>query len=300
MINLYKSSLKPAVRLYRPFTTSLIKRNSLQQCNNESVKLIAIPINSNKTYVYFKHSEQLSNRKSKLIRWEQTAVNKCKQFWNKMEKSPKPINIKIVSLVHQYMNRIPWQEDSLLSIPGEHYIMKRIEHEASSSSSSSKMEGVIKTMTAKQYMQTSPPPKLVPVSIYHPDSLSSDKLTSQLNELSRLGLKYHIKEIYKCLLVLPLTLPLVLVPIVPNIPGFYLSYRIYCNLKAYLGAKHLQKMLADDVMTFKQIKEYNDIISDDSKLTVEKIGQITNLFDINEINSTLKRSLSQESHQNPT
>lgn len=295
MLNVYKSSVRSSLRLHRPFTTSLVKRNSLQQYNNEPVKLIAIPITSNKTYVHFKHSDQISNKKSKLIRWEQTVVKKCKHFWSKMEKSPKPINIKIVSLVRQYMNRIPWQEDSLLSIPGEHYIMKRIQQEASS-----KMEGVVKTMTAKQYMQTSPPPKLVPVSIYHPDTLSSEKLTSQLNELSRLGLKYHIKEIYKCLLILPFTLPLALVPIVPNIPGFYLSYRIYCNLKAYMGAKHLQKMLKDDMITFKQIKEYNDIISGNNQLTVQTIGEVTSLFDINEINATLKRSLLQESDQNPT
>ncbi|CAL9732249.1 hypothetical protein MOUN0_N05644 [Monosporozyma unispora] len=290
MLNLYKTLNKTSPRFSRTFATGLIQRESIQQYKNESVKLIAIPINTKKTFVYFKHSDHLTNKKSKLIKWEQTIVQKCKNVWAKMEKSPKRINMKTVSLVNQYMNRIPWQENSLLSIPGENYIMKRIAQEE---------PNTLKTMTAKQYKRIDPPPKLVPISIYSPNNLKSNKLMTQLTELSQWGLKYHLREVYKCILLLPLTVPIILVPIVPNVPGFYLTYRIYCNMKAYLGAKHLHRIIKDDMCTFKQNDEYDKIISEGA-LTSDKIDQITELFGINEINSTLKRSLLQESKTKTT
>lgn len=40
------------------------------------------------------------------------------------------------------------------------------------------------------------------------------------------------------LLLLPLTLPLAILPIMPNVPGFYLMYRAWCSYQALEGAKH--------------------------------------------------------------
>ena len=44
---------------------------------------------------------------------------------------------------------------------------------------------------------------------------------------------------------IPISLPFALVPIVPNVPGFYIAYRLYCNVKALLGVKHLDYLLED-------------------------------------------------------
>lgn len=269
------------------------KINSLQQYTNEPVKLIAIPITKNKTYIYFKHLDHFTNKKSKLIQLEQNVVAKCSAVWEKMKKSPQRINIKIVTFINKYMNQIPWQEKSLRSIPGEHYIMKRIKV---GKPYGLKAGQAVKMITARQYKKANPQPEVIPIAVYYPtDITKKSRLLSQLNELSRWGLKYHLKEIYKCLILLPLTIPLALIPIVPNIPGFYLIYRIYCNMKAYLGARHLQQILKDNLLEFKELQEYNGIFSDSPDLTKAKIDQITRLLNVDEINSHLKNSLLQES-----
>ena len=102
----------------------------------------------------------------------------------------------------------------------------------------------MKMITARQNKKTDPQPKLIPRSVYSPTKIiEKSKLLSPFNELSRWGLQYHLKEIYKCLILLPLMIPLALIPIFPNISGFYLAYRIYCNMKTYLGARRLQQIL---------------------------------------------------------
>lgn len=48
-----------------------------------------------------------------------------------------------------------------------------------------------------------------------------------------------------------MTLPMALIPVVPNVPGFYLLYRAWSNWKAYEGGKHLNYLLKNDQLTFK-------------------------------------------------
>jgi hypothetical protein len=39
---------------------------------------------------------------------------------------------------------------------------------------------------------------------------------------------------------MPIVVPFALVPVIPNLPFFYLAYRAFCHWKALLGAKHLE------------------------------------------------------------
>ncbi|KAI9663189.1 MAG: hypothetical protein M1821_008237 [Bathelium mastoideum] len=44
----------------------------------------------------------------------------------------------------------------------------------------------------------------------------------------------------------PLTLPFALIPIIPNIPGFYLLFRAWSHYRALYGARHLEELLDQD------------------------------------------------------
>lgn len=282
----------------QPFTTIPTKLKPLSNYKEEAIKLIAIPINSNQTYIHFKHVDKLTNNRSKLISWERRFVNKCSQYWDKINKSPKPVNKRISSIINRYLNQIPWQETSFLSIPGEHYIMKRI-YSHDMKDKLDQGESSVKIITAKEYKRIYPQPKLVPISLYFPKKLiTNDILKGQLDQMVERGLKFHKWETWKCLILLPLTLPIIMVPIIPNVPGFYLSYRVYCNLKAYLGAKHLGKILHNGSLEFKDLGDCNHVFDDGGNLTPHKIDQITSQLDIPEIKSALKKAVFQES--NPT
>ena len=43
--------------------------------------------------------------------------------------------------------------------------------------------------------------------------------------------------------LLPFTAPFALIPIIPNIPGFYVSYRVWSNWKAEKGARILDNLV---------------------------------------------------------
>ena len=50
---------------------------------------------------------------------------------------------------------------------------------------------------------------------------------------------YHKSLLIRSLILLPLTLPVAALPIIPNLPGFYVAFRAYSHWKALQGARFL-------------------------------------------------------------
>lgn len=274
---------------------------------NESIKLFIIPLHKDKSFVYLKHDETLLNKKSKLIKYEKWTIEKSTSLWNKMSKSPNRLNQKIVALVKSYLDHIPWQENSLMTIPGEHYIAKRIlktTDKITPISDTPEIEqkdpNKIDTIVTKtEFEKLESKPTLKPINVYYMEDLSSlQQVKSQLEQLCEWGIKYHFRECIKCIIGLPFTIPLILIPIIPNVPGFYLLYRAYCNIKAYFGAKHLQKLIKDDLLAYKGISNGDVIPMDKSQkgneISSEQLNVIVNKLDIVELKPVLERALNQE------
>ena len=157
-----------------------------------------------------------------------------------------------------------------------------------------------------------------PVKLYYPDSvLSPPEILSKINKLSKFGIAYHKKQMMYCGLALPLTFPLILIPLLPNVPGFYITYRFYCHLKAYLGAKHLKALCNNEHgswLQFAKLQSYSEIfrgkttalektvskIEDFKKdepfdqLTESQVNKITELLKIPEIKRNLMKAIRQE------
>lgn len=273
----------------------------------EKAKLIVIPVTTKKIFIYHKHTNDLLNDNSRLIRFERWINKKSSTLWEKMNTSPKTVNKRIVSWVNALLDNTPWTENSLKTIPGENYILKRVSNEDKDGKLTEAK------LTLKQYLSSNKQFKTAPLPIYYPSrSLTQNAVMSEFKTFYQNGLKYHKKQTWLCVLGIPLTIPVILVPLIPNVPGFYLTYRAYCNFKSFLGAKHLQTIMEKDLpqLQFKDVEGYSEILSgniatasekDQPQEQVEKlllnndlIARIIDHLEIHEIESDLKKALRQE------
>ncbi|KAL6940444.1 hypothetical protein ACO0QE_004345 [Hanseniaspora vineae] len=282
---------------------------------DDPVKLIVIPITKDKIFLYYKHSDILLNSNSKIVKYETKLSQKAAQIWNKLETSPKSYNKVIVKWVNKFLNQVTWEEHSLTSIPSESFVLKKINENTTikdffpDKSRISLEEYMRYSQMEKTKVVEDPEHKYAlaksvePVKLYYPDSvLSPPEILSKINKLSKFGIAYHKKQMMYCGLALPLTFPLILIPLLPNVPGFYITYRFYCHLKAYLGAKHLKALCNNEHgswLQFAKLQSYSEIFhckKDEpfDQLTESQVNKITELLKIPEIKRNLMKAIRQE------
>lgn len=288
-------------RRYISTVSKLSTKNPLfEQYLHDPLKIIVIPINSEKLFVYYKHHDSLQNKKSRIQISERWIVDKFSTLWLKMVNSPKPYNKKIVSWVNRTIDKIPWQESSLLTVPGESYIMKRLLKD-----SREVVNEIEKPLhvTAKEYERMTSKPKIQPINMYYPstNNWTLDSIHENVTKFSETGITTYKKRTIMYLSLLPLTLPVALLPIIPNIPGFYLAYRSYCSYKAFLGAKHLKSLINKnegggngEIIHPLELPEYTRLINASPNLTEETVDELVELLDIKEMRSTLLKVIRQE------
>ena len=268
------------------------KGSILERYLNDPLKLVIIPINKHKLFVYCKHHDSLQNKKSRIQTTEKWVVNKFTSLWLKLVNSPKSYNQKIVKWVNQTIDRIPWPEASLLTIPGESYILKRLLHDEGQDIL---QHSPSRHVTTKEYKNLKPKPRIQPINLYFPltDSWKSDSILKELRTFSEMGITNYKKRTMVYLSLIPFTLPIGLLPIVPNIPGFYLAYRSYCSYKAYIGAKHLKSLLdhgtgfnGDNKINLSELPDFTNLINNETYLTEKRVDALVQLLDIKAVSYT--------------
>lgn len=252
-------------------------------------KILAFPVTKNKTFLYFKYTDTLINNTSPLVKYEAKAVNLASKGWKKLEDSEKSYNKKIVGYITKFLQRIPWTEDSLRSIPSSTSLLRQLRnHESSEHKLINPLE--IDTLTDHDVIE---------IPIFYPSSIvSNEVLQNEIQNISSNGIAYHRKQMLLTGLAVPLSLPLALVPVIPNIPGFYFAYRTYCNLKAYLGGQHLQELIEQDHLLYKESTKLDDVYKSASDgflyLNETLIDKIVEAYDIEQIRTALTKALKQE------
>ncbi|RDA87002.1 hypothetical protein CP532_6734 [Ophiocordyceps camponoti-leonardi (nom. inval.)] len=141
--------------------------------------------------------------------------------WAQWEKKPAGWQRRVVDYGNQALRRIPFEEWGLKSVPP--LSVRRSREEGRTGT-----DGV----------------ELVfPGGAFAPDEARSMALRLATE---RLGL--HRQRFIWCFAAMPLTLPFALVPIIPNLPFFYLVYRAWSHWRALAGGRHVQWLVENKLL----------------------------------------------------
>ncbi|CDK29556.1 unnamed protein product [Kuraishia capsulata CBS 1993] len=220
------------------FGSSVAKYSNIKDL---PIYLVAIPLTSTKSYVYCKHTKKaLPAGKEPL---DVKAASWAAKAWKKMEDSDNKINVAIVGFVKRMLDRIPWDEGSLRSIPSQNSIVRELK----SNEDGVNILGSTSDLTVKPSvvdLHSISSDQLEKIPLFYPKGMvTQSKLTEQLKQNAILGESHHKKYLLYSLVLLPFTLPVALLPVVPNVPGFYVAYRAWCHFTALRGARYLSYLI---------------------------------------------------------
>lgn len=235
------NSLEP---IHSPLYTTFLK---------DSLKIVAIPINEKSFYLQYLEDKQLVRFEHKAITLEKKVTTKAAEYWQKLKNSKRSYAKYTVKTIEKLLEKLPWSEQSFASIPSEQFIIKRLKATDLAKAAFPNKE-YISFFEYLDLINKNPELKskmskdsiIKPMKIYLPTIpgkiASKEEVSKQIYQMASVQAKYYSTQMWKCIAAFPLTIPLVIIPFVPNIPGFYICFRLYWNFKAFAGAKHIMEM----------------------------------------------------------
>ncbi|WBW74183.1 mitochondrial hydrogen/potassium transport system protein [Schizosaccharomyces osmophilus] len=170
------------------------------------MKIIALPLPKQRVFLHCYPSEILLKK----VTIHDRIINRIYNTWDAWSKSKSYIRQKTVSLGNSVLHRTSHEESFLRSLSSA------------------------KKLNDKEFYSST--------VIERPDSLEPNRIFQELIRLQEMK-RLHRNNLIANIVGLPLTIPFILVPIVPNVPGFYLCYRAYCNYRALIGASQITRLL---------------------------------------------------------
>ena len=158
------------------------------------MRLFLLPISTRRTLIYFdKAQAQLGGSGKPSI--HDRIVNKANATWADWENSNNKYKKRLTDYGNIMFNRISYEEWGLKTVPSN------TDH-------------------------------LGPTEVLFPGRfLHKDRVPGILRAMATERQALHKQRFWYSILGLPLTLPVGLLPIIPNIPGFYLAFRAWSHYK---------------------------------------------------------------------
>lgn len=181
------------------------------------MRLYLLPISTRRTLLY---CQQLNLPTSEKPTWSNWLQSKAARTWSGWEQKDKGWQKSVVNYGNQALRRIPYEEWGLKSVPPLSQRRKQVE-----------LKGTEK------------------VEVVYPKSLlAMDKVPHILKSLATDREALHTKRLIWCFVGMPITAPIALLPVIPNLPFFYLVYRAWSHWRALSGGKHLQFLLKNNLL----------------------------------------------------
>ncbi|GFF51838.1 uncharacterized protein C23H3.12c [Aspergillus udagawae] len=181
------------------------------------MRLFVVPISTRRALIY---SRPLSRDIAKELSVLDRVTNKAAETWAKWEEADKGWKKHLVTWGNKVQQRIPFEEWGLKSIP---------------------------SLKAQRRLDKSSETKKVDV-LFPGNAIKADKLRSILRKIATERQDLHRRKMWWSLIAAPFTAPVALIPVVPNIPFFYLAYRGWSHWRALNGSKHLEYLVEKDLL----------------------------------------------------
>ncbi|EMR08885.1 hypothetical protein PNEG_02669 [Pneumocystis murina B123] len=237
------------------------------------MKLFIIPITRNRFFLYC-HQNSIHSKPSLIDKF----TNKVGDLWKNWGQSEIKWKKRLVELGNKIVDSLPYEEWSLRNIPSR----KKVDQ--------------IQGTGSSQYK----------VTVHYPTSIGPEKAIFTISDLVERRALFHKRWMIFSIIGTPFTLPLALIPIIPNIPGFYLLYRAYSHWKAFHGAQHLKYLLKNNLFypsaSSSLEKVYGNSLQntthDDFLLNTTKISIISRIIDNKDFKMHLERAIRQLQKEN--
>ncbi|KAL2813694.1 mitochondrial K+-H+ exchange-related-domain-containing protein [Aspergillus granulosus] len=206
------------------------------------MRLFVIPISTRRALIYAKLLRgDVSKERSILDR----ITNKAAETWAKWEEADKGWKKHLVSWGNRVQQRIPYEEWALKSIP---------------------------SLSAQQRIDELHGTRKVDV-VFPGNAIKEEKLLSILHKLSTERQDLHRRRMWWSFIAAPFTAPVALIPVIPNIPFFYLVYRGWSHWRALNGSKHLQYLVEKDLLKPVSYPGLVDLYAKRVSSTLEETGR---------------------------
>ncbi|KAM0484256.1 hypothetical protein ACHAPX_001676 [Trichoderma viride] len=185
-------------------------------------------------------SSSSSTTSSYIDRGADFAARKWAQ-WEKMERGWQR---KVVDYGNHAFRRIPFQEWGLKSVPP-----------LSSRRRNDELRGRDKVEL-----------------VFPPAAIPEHKAEGVLRTLATERQALHRQRLLWCFVGMPITAPLGLVPVVPNIPFFYLVYRAWSHWRAINGGKHVQWLIQNNLVQLSPSKALDQLYTKEGQAPIEELS----------------------------
>lgn len=192
------------------------------------MRLYLLPVSTRRTLLYCKRAPAANEKRTVMDKVQDRAA----RVWAGWEKKESGWQRKVVEYGNYAFRRIPFEEWGLKSVPPLTAAARRSVEAAAAARE--KAGGDKSSMAEVVYPRTLIQPHQVPEIL-------------QTMSTEREGL--HRKRLIWCFVGMPFTVPVGLVPLVPNLPFFYLAYRAWSHWRALAGGRHIQLLLQKNLLT---------------------------------------------------
>ncbi|KAL9615418.1 MAG: hypothetical protein Q9167_000096 [Letrouitia subvulpina] len=186
------------------------------------MRLFLVPISTHRSLIYCQRLNRLAASSSPNLTDRITA--RASATWLKWEKSDTGWQKKVTAYGNTLLKRIPYEEWGLKSIPP--LSRRRREHYA----------------RGQTHVEVEFPGKVI----------KREEVWGCLRWLAGEERQaFHSKWMWGSMVGMPITAPMALVPVVPNIPFFYLVFRAWSHWREILarsGSKHIEFLLSNDLI----------------------------------------------------
>lgn len=176
------------------------------------MRIFLLPLTTRQALVYCQKTPPKPGAKRGII----DKINlKAAETWVKWEQAGKGWQKQVVTYGNRALQRIPYQEWALKSFPP----------------TSPPLQAQVITDDKKYEV------------VYPGNVMDKDDVPKVLGRLARERKQLHHNRFWGSLVGIPFTIPFAIIPVIPNLPFFYLSYRAWSHWRALRGSDHLDFLL---------------------------------------------------------
>ncbi|KAJ9484156.1 hypothetical protein VN97_g9229 [Penicillium thymicola] len=203
------------------------------------MRLFLIPISTKRALIY---ARPLNKDLAKELSYLDRITTKAAETWAKWEEADKGWKMHLVRWGNRVQQRIPYEEWALKSIP------------------SFKTQLRINGDHGKSKVDV----------LFPGNAVRLERIQQVVRTIATERQEIHRKRMMWSLIAAPITAPFGLVPVVPNIPFFYLAYRGWSHWRALNGSRHLEILVEKNLLNPISLPELEQLYAKRASQTLER------------------------------